>query len=124
MKALCLAIAVACSIASDVTCRGGGGESSPCSPPAVSNYWAQQVFPNRATIGSAFSVSVPTADQQNIDHLKKAIKAEIGPKYPTLIAPDLIIYKPGEDKAVSKQSTLLESNKEETPYEFALPSKL
>ena len=82
--------------------------------------WVQQRAAAGNLTGAAFRVDSPS-DIRDIARLKKAIKAEIGPKYPTLIAPDLIIYKPGEKAAVTKQSAALVSNTEEAPYEFELP---
>jgi hypothetical protein len=85
----------------------------------------------RTVDGSCFSV-VPTAN--NVDHLKKAIKpawnddpamqASI-----TIYAPDpdgdVEVVLPGDVKAkyttVTKQSTALVANTEDTPYLFELP---
>ena len=93
-------------------------------PPPHNDYWAQQVFPNRTVIGSAFSVSIPTADPQNVDHLKDAIKAKWDANYDTkLNALTLIIYKPGEDKAVTDPEQPLQSNTSKKPYQFELPTK-
>jgi hypothetical protein len=83
--------------------------------------WVQPHDADGTATGSAFKVT-PTSN--DIDALKKAIKAEIGAKYPTLIAPDIKIYEwdaaanTAKKDAVKKQSTPLHATTEETPYTF------
>jgi hypothetical protein len=89
----------------------------------------------RTGSGPPFSVT-PTAN--DIDHLKKAIKAEIDVKYPTLIAPDTTIYAPNEahgdvavvlpggaktkyKKVLDPRELLMRNNgKDDPPYLFEL----
>jgi len=78
--------------------------------------WVQQCDASNSPIGSAFKVSPTSSD---VDGLKKAIKAELGPKYPSLVVPDIKIFVPGTT-AHAKASLPLTESSEEKPYLFEL----
>ena len=70
-------------------------------------------------VGAAFKVAPTTND---IDSLKKAIATDWNPRQQA----EITIYTKGPDSAwtsVTKQSTPLTANTEETPYGFSLPAK-
>ena len=94
----------------------------PYTPPVPTNVWVRQRDPHgQQLVGSAFKVTPSTND---IDSLKKAIKVEIGPKYPCLIGPDIAILTPTKDgkwEGIVEPDTTLQLNTPGQPYAFQLP---
>jgi hypothetical protein len=94
--------------------------------------WVSQLFNHSAH--TAFPAEVNARDSFDVGHLKKAIAPDMNPRQQadiTIYAPDeahgeLVVLPGGAQmkyKKVTKQSTALEANTEETPYLFELPKK-
>jgi hypothetical protein len=84
--------------------------------PLPATLWVKQ----QGSGGSAFSVSIPTTGQQNVDCLKDAIKVKMGTDY-TGNAANLTVSKHGAEEAATGGAAL-ETNTEQTPYVFEAPS--
>jgi len=80
--------------------------------------WVQLRDSLGALIGQPFEV---TPTRFHVDGLKKAIKAELGPKYPLLVAPDLTIFAPGTTAPAKPSSALCETT-DDAPFLFQLPN--
>ena len=79
--------------------------------------WVQQCDVSFKPIPQPFKV---TPAGSVVDDLKKAIKAEVGPKYPSLIAPDITILNPGTTTVANPGQPWGTSTAGE-PYLFELP---
>ena len=80
--------------------------------------WVQQRDRSGAPVGPAFKVSPAVND---VDALKKAIKAELSPKFPTLFAPEITIYAPDATAPAEPDLALSETDAKK-PFHFILPS--
>jgi hypothetical protein len=85
--------------------------------PTLTAVWVQQRDASGKPVGPAFEVS-PAKD--HVDALKDAIKMKLGPKFPSLVGPDITIYAPGATTPAEPDLTLAESGAKK-PFFFVLP---
>jgi hypothetical protein len=109
------------------TCKLNTERNSRCPKSASTDFYVRRALgdscENPGFTGSAFSVEVDNA-HRDVDHLKKAVKTAMSPKYPALVAPDVRICKEenGRWAELTIPETVLIPNTEDTLYAFLLPS--